>query len=420
MTASSSSSPWRKLSKPPPLPPPPPPGLPTLCLAGPQLRLDGINEVAVDVLQLQNADHFSGSEWLQVDHTDAHAILERLVQDSGAYKWGQNEPPILKYRVGPTRAVAEVLVSASQNHSNETVYTITLLRPASPARLDAVGPGPPRRFAARVPQLDTVAATTGAATAPISISSSASGIPAPAPTTSPSALNGLSGSDASRSASFSSGYSLSSRKAASRPAVGPERRNLPLSPEMTSMLAHATGLVTGKSYPTTRRPSDARPDDAETNDSTLEDKLPRSVSVLVGRTQSLDRGIEALSDGTDRSAGKPLPFRVPTRAERDAHSPSPSASPPGEPESGRTEDPLTSGAATPANASTRPASPTLSLNDSPEALRRQTLTLHNLVDMVETVPMVSVPLSPSRQPQLSQKEHSLTNAPSSRSCSWRT
>ncbi|TKA52049.1 hypothetical protein B0A53_04709 [Rhodotorula sp. CCFEE 5036] len=389
MTASSSASPRKR--------PPPPPGhgLPTLSLVGPHLRLGNFNEAAVDALQPKAADDFSATEWLRVgdDEVDAHAILDRLVQDSRAYRWGQNDPPILKYRsVGPTPAAAEVLVSATRNQSDETVYTLTLIRPATPPETNAVGPGPPRRFASRVPpQLDTVAAAAAAtgATAPISISSSPSGVPAPA--ISPPLLSGLSGSDASRSASFSSGFSASSRKAANRPAVGLERRNLPLSPETTSMLAHATGLVTGKSHPSTRRTSIHDSDDAGTNGTTLEDKLPPSVSVLVGRTQSLDRGIEALSDGTDRGAGKPLPFRVPTPAERDAHSPgsSPIPSPPVEPESSTAEDdPFTSGAATPASASTRPASPTLSLNGSLEAARRQTLTLHNLVDMVETVPMI--------------------------------
>lgn len=376
--------------------------LPVLSLAGPHLRLDDINGAAVEALQLQDdADRFSAPEWLHTDNDDdAHAILDRLVQESNAYKWGQNEPPILKYRgVGPTSAAAEVLASATKNRSGETIYTITLVRPASPPEPDAVGPGPPRRFASRVPHLDSVASEP---TAPIPISSSAaSGVPAPA--MSPTSLNNFSGSDASRTASFSSGYSMSSRKAANRPAVGPERRNLPLSPEMTSMLAHATSLVTDKSHPSTRReladpdaaatrPAAAprsRSDDTTppTNGFLLEDKLPLAVSVLIGRTQSFDRGIEALSDGTDRGAGKPMPFRTPTRveraiedhdadddADRDAtmHSPSPPAET--EETSKVAEDGAQDGETAPANG---------------EASNRQTLTLNNLTDMVETVPMVS-------------------------------
>ena len=179
MTASSSASPRKR--------PPPPPGhgLPTLSLVGPHLRLGNFNEAAVDALQPKAADDFSATEWLRVgdDEVDAHAILDRLVQDSRAYRWGQNDPPILKYRsVGPTPAAAEVLVSATRNQSDETVYTLTLIRPATPPETNAVGPGPPRRFASRVPpQLDTVAAAAAAtgATAPISISSSPSGVPPP-------------------------------------------------------------------------------------------------------------------------------------------------------------------------------------------------------------------------------------------------
>lgn len=377
--------------------------LPTLSLVGPQLRIDDINEAAVDALQLQDADRFSASEWLQVDDNDgdAHAILDRLVQDSKAYRWGQNEPPILKYRVGPSRttAAAEVLASVCKNQSgDETVYTITLVRPAAPPEPDAVGPGPPRQLATRVPHLDTVAAPSEPA-APIPITSSTTSL---TPTAiSPSSLNG----DASRSASFSSGYSVSSRKATNRPAVGPERRNLPLGPEFTSMLAHATGLVTGKGHSSPRRgevergPSPSTipwtPADGTRTDgsSALEDKLPLSVSVLIGRTQSFDRGIEALSDGTDRAAGKPLPFRIPTRAERDAlqasndgdgderdamtQSPSPTAESEEEEEEAR-------------RVTAEETKPAPSLDG--DAARRQTLTLHKLVDMVETVPTVSLPV----------------------------
>ena len=374
--------------------------LPALSVAGPHLRLDDINGAAVEALQLHDAARFSASEWLHTDNDDdAHALLERLVQESNAYKWAKNEPPILKYRgVGPTSAAAEVLVSASKNRSDEKIYTITLIRPASPPEPDAVGPGPPRRFASRVPHLDTVASES---TAPIPISSStASGVPAPA--MSLTSLNNFSGSDASRTASFSSGYSVSSRKAANRPAVGPERRNLPLSPEMTSMLAHATSLVTDKSHPSTRReladpdaatsrpaaaPRSRSDDNAPpTNGFPLEDKLPLAVSVLIGRTQSFDRGIEALSDGTDRGAGKPMPFRTPTRGERasdggdadddaDRDATMQCPSPPAEIEetSKVAEDGAQDGETAPANG---------------EASNRQTLTLNTLTDIVETVPMV--------------------------------
>ncbi|GAA5883852.1 hypothetical protein JCM3774_005798 [Rhodotorula dairenensis] len=383
---------------------PAPAALPTLCLVGSDLRLADPNEAAIDALRL-DADTFSGSKWLQTRGArgadEPHAVLDRLAQDSRAYRWGRDEPPVLRYWSGHAvgAAAAEVLVSRDSTLAGEPVYTITFLRPIPtsssspppPVDLEAVGPVPPRRFASRVPHLDPVAASAELAAGPFP-----SSIPPvnslPQPAISPSSWNSLCGSDASRSASFSSGYSMSSRRP-NRPAVGPERRKLPLSPEATSMLAHATGFLT---QPTARRESvdggDSRPppwsEMEQCAQSALEDKLPLSVSVLVGRTTSLDRGIEALSDGTDRSAGKPLPFRVPTRAEQDAQAHPALGEAQNCDELGlSTQDEIVNGVASPAT-DFAPSSPVASLNGSTSAAKRQTLTLHNLVDMVETVPMI--------------------------------
>ncbi|GAA5993530.1 hypothetical protein JCM10908_000635 [Rhodotorula pacifica] len=396
-------------------------GLPTLSLAGPALRIKDINAAASTALRIgppTQRDEFSGSRWLRptVSEITAESTLAKLAQDTSTYEWGRDEPPILHYWLGETEAAAEVLVSVATPDAAATddkVYTIVFLRPIPvhappPPELEATHAVPPRRFASRVPQLDTVSAAGSSASSTTSVSPAANGIPV---AISPSSLQSLVGSSegTSRSASFSSGHSISSRKT-NRPTVGPERRNLPLSPEATSMLAHATGLVTNnKSNASSRRESIDTPAAESSRASpwattaeqvataALEDKLPLSVSVLVGRTKSFDRGIEALSDGTDRGAGKPLPYRVPTRAEQDA-SPPPrqdtalrSATPPRESQevgqeqkTAATEDSTMGGATPPAVDDTRPASPAPSL----ESTRRQALTVHNLVDLVETVPMI--------------------------------
>lgn len=416
---------------------PAPTALPTLSLVGEELQLHDANDAAVDAFRV-DVGNFSASKWLCVRGDDPRAVLDRLVRASRAYRWGRQDPPVLRYDLPrstkPTAsAAAEVLVSARIAADEQTEYTITFLRPisTSPSDLEALGPVPSRHFASRVPH------PVFAATPPESASPTPSPIPiahGPPPVTaiSPSSLNSLSESEASRSASFSSGHSVSSRRN-HRPAVGPERRNLPLSPEATSMLAHATGLVT---HPASRRESidgghtDSRQPSIDADqDSTLalEDKLPLSVSVLVGRTTSLDRGIEALSDGTDRGAGKPLPFRVPTRGERDADadagaardttpSDGDGAQTPDAPQVFADDEELTNGATLPATESV-PSSPAAPLNGSVAAAKRHTLTLHNLVDMIETVPMVSawqrsggVP-APGTHPSRPSRN---------RSCSWQT
>lgn len=59
--------------------------------------------------------------------------------------------------------------------------------------------------------------------------------------------------------------------------------------------------------------------DSEQHDSSApsasHSKLPRSIAVMMGQHQSFDRGVEILSENTDRSAGRPLPFRTPSSAE---------------------------------------------------------------------------------------------------------
>lgn len=379
------------------------------------LKLKGYNQAAVRDLDLTAGNSpFRAAAWLRrpgprhsedpLEDGEALDVLEGLARESLRCTWGQGV--LLHFWSNAAPASAEVLVShASRTGTIEIVFLRPLDMPslASPDPLESHVPE--SRFSSRVPP------------PPLSVDRSAGSAPSGAQTTAvpkgvpQHVLNGDAKSETSRSASWGSGQSTSaSTRRTSRPAVGAERRNLPLSPEFTSMLAHATGRVTDPNSfsPETRQtsPIDGRPPPwarlAQRDEDTarLEEKLPLSVGVLVGRRESFDRGIEALSDGTDRSAGRPLPFRVPTQDERDAHdlrradSMDTSATPP-----------LTDTPDIEMASSSKPPSPP---PVPPTAARRQALSFGQLADMIETMPVVSFspvsmppwPVADSRCPDL--------------------
>lgn len=347
--------------------------LPVVCLRADDLYIDNMTEAARRELAGAALDS-PAATWLRrsdpLDDTPWRAgelfrLLECKAHESSRLAWGRG---VLLHYDTYTRSTAEVLVSLADDRS---CFTIVFLRPCFPPAARSpefvTANLPERSFAARV------SAVSGGDSA---------------------GLSSLIQDETSRSASFSSsGHSTSaSTRKSNRPAVGPERRNLPLSPEFTSMLAHATSLVTNKAGPSTTTTTDSEQHDSSVP-SASHSKLPRSIEVMMGQHQSFDRGVEILSENTDRSAGRPLPFRTPSSAElqeeiRNGTPPFFAAADGAEGKSGD-DAPQDSemGNMTPPRSASGPPSP----DDAPpsDARERRVLSHDQLIDLVESTPAIA-------------------------------
>ncbi|GAA5913019.1 hypothetical protein JCM5296_003865 [Sporobolomyces johnsonii] len=199
--------------------------------------------------------------------------LSRLAKQSEQLEWG--ESVVLEYCVrnelpsgAVERRLAEVIVSQGSAHSTATsspdrtgtshapaTYSIVLLRPVSvlPLTTSALSSTIP----ALSPTATSISTLSTVASAPVSapsISPSASSLPYISSSFYPAfAALSTGGSSGESSGSVASTPSALSKRS-SRPPTGDARARLPLSPNLTQMLAHATSAVTDKSQSPPVRP----------------------------------------------------------------------------------------------------------------------------------------------------------------------
>ncbi|GAA5859356.1 hypothetical protein JCM1840_004577 [Sporobolomyces johnsonii] len=199
--------------------------------------------------------------------------LSRLAKQSEQLEWG--ESVVLEYCVGNElasgaveRRRAEVIVSQGPAHSTATsspdrtstshapaTYSIVLLRPVSVLPLTTSAPS--STIPALSPTATSISTLSTVASAPVSalsMSSSVSSVPYISSSFYP-AFVALStgGSSGDSSGSVASTPSARSKRT-SRPPTGDARARLPLSPNLSQMLAYATSAVTDKSQSPPVRP----------------------------------------------------------------------------------------------------------------------------------------------------------------------
>ncbi|GAA6021701.1 hypothetical protein JCM10207_008548 [Rhodosporidiobolus poonsookiae] len=199
---------------------------------------------------------------------DVKDMLQRLAEQCDGLEWGQSV--VLDYQVqgqdGPTNHKAEAVVSFSPRGGDggDGAYSILFLRPAVLLLSPSLPPVRPADLASMPSPTTTISSTSLAdpVFAPVSTSSSVSSLLAhstnsavfsssTAPSEQAQVLDaaGLHRTAAavSSSASISSGSgSSSSSKRPHRTPTGQDRRNLPIPPDITQMLMHATNPITDR------------------------------------------------------------------------------------------------------------------------------------------------------------------------------